>query len=137
MRQRSGHPAAADNISGPLWDSAAGQRSDKRLVIEYPGPPGQCQAMTRLLFLTTALALASTVANAACFADYKAKRDDPLRLHYGVAEIRGDCAPGPAAEELQPRLDAAGWELLNIVSVFGDEGLEERKDSAGEFHLRF
>ena len=84
-----------------------------------------------------ATGLAASSASAACYADYKAKRDDPLRLHYGVAEIRGDCAPGPAAEELAPRLAAGGWELLNVVSVFGDEGLEERRDSAGDYHLRF
>lgn len=92
--------------------------------------------MTRLL-LSLAFVLAAQVASAACYADYKAKRDDPLRLHYGVAEISGDCAPGAAAEELRPRLSAAGWELLNVVSVFDETGLEEREDSAGEYHLRF
>mgnify|MGYP001545456809 CR=1 FL=1 len=92
--------------------------------------------MTRLL-PSLLFALAAGPASAACFADYKAKRDDPLRLHYGVAEIRGDCAPGPAADELRPRLAAAGWELLNIVSVFDETGLEERKESAGDYNLRF
>ncbi len=91
----------------------------------------------RLPLFILLLAFAAAPAGAACFADYKAKRDDPLRLHYGVAEIRGDCAPGPAADELRPRLAAAGWELLNILSVFGEDGLEEREESAGEFHLRF
>ncbi len=93
--------------------------------------------MIRTLSLSLVLVAAASGASAACFADYKAKRDDPLRLHYGVAEIRGDCAPGPAAEELRPRLDSAGWELLNIVSVFDDSGLSEREESAGEFYLRF
>lgn len=95
--------------------------------------------MTRHLLLPLLLAVIATgaPAEAACFADYKAKRDDPLRLHYGVAEIREDCAVEAAAEELRPRLSEAGWELLNIVSVFDDEGLEEREESAGEFYLRF
>ena len=86
---------------------------------------------------TLALLILGTAAQADCFADYKAKRDDPLRLHYGVAQITGDCAPGPAADELAPRLDAGGWQLLNVVSTFDEAGLEERKDSAGEFFLRF
>ena len=79
---------------------------------------------TLLLYgLLMALALSPGVAAAACFADYKAKQDNPLRLHYGVAELRGDCARGPAARELEPRLSQAGWTLLNVVSVFGPEGL--------------
>lgn len=76
-------------------------------------------------------------AEAACYADYKAKRDDPLRLHYGVAQVTGSCDPDAATDELAPRLQAAGWALLNVVSVFDETGLEEREDSAGEFYLRF
>ncbi len=106
------------------------------MVIEYRNGPGQFARMTRFT-LALLISLVAGQASAACFADYKAKRDDPLRLHYGVAEIRGDCAPGAAADELRPRLAAGGWELLNIVSVFGDDGLDEREESAGEFYLRF
>ncbi|WP_371061054.1 hypothetical protein [Rhodosalinus sp. 5P4] len=87
--------------------------------------------------LLIATALAATPAAAQCFADYKAKQDAPLRLHYGTAEIAGQCTPAAAAEALAPRLAAAGWTLLNVVSVFGPEGLAERKESAGAFHLRF
>ena len=82
------------------------------------------------------LALASP-ASAQCLADYKAKRDDPLRLHYGVAQI-ASCGDRRAARaELAPRLAAGGWKLLNIVSTFGPDGLNERKASAGEFFLRY
>lgn len=87
--------------------------------------------------LLAALALPSGAVAAECYADYKAKQDNPLRLHYGVAELRGDCARGPAARELGTRLSRGGWTLLNVVSVFGPEGLAERKDSAGPFYLRF
>lgn len=83
------------------------------------------------------LALAGQ-AQAACYADYKAKQDDPLRLHYGVAQIPdGACSKGGAKKALAPRLKANGWKLLNVISVFGDEGLDERKSSAGEYFLRF
>ena len=76
-------------------------------------------------------------AQADCFADYKAKQDSPLRLHYGVAQINGDCSKKAAAAELAPRLAAQGWTLLNVVSVFDAGGLDERKASAGTYYLRF
>lgn len=76
-------------------------------------------------------------ARAECYADYKAKQDAPLRLHYGVAQIGGECSPAAAKAELEPRLAAEGWILLNVLSVFGAEGLQERKDSAGQYFLRY
>jgi hypothetical protein len=78
-------------------------------------------------------------ASADCYADYKAKQDDPLRLHYGVAQVSdGACGDaGAAAGELAPRLSADGWTLLNVVSTFGPEGLDERKASAGDYFLRY
>lgn len=96
--------------------------------------------MKNALPLLTALAVALTLpslAAAECYADYKAKQDDPLRLHYGVAQVKGACETAQAEAELTPRLAAEGWTLLNVLSVFGDEGLDQRKDSAGKFHLRF
>lgn len=87
--------------------------------------------------LATALFLALTLpASADCFADYKAKQDNPLRLHYGVAQVSA-CDKKGARAELEPRLAAAGWTLLKVLSVFGPEGLEERKDSAGDYFLRY
>ena len=93
----------------------------------------------RSLSLTTALlmALALPAHAAGCYADYKAKQDNPLRLHYGVAQINGPCSARAARAELQRRLAAQGWTLLNVLSVFGDEGLAQRKDSAGPNYLRF
>ncbi|MBE2275024.1 MAG: hypothetical protein IAE87_01880 [Rhodobacteraceae bacterium] len=85
--------------------------------------------------LTFALALP---AGAECYADYKAKKDDPLQLHYGVAQVAdGNCSPGAAAGELAPRLASAGWTLLNVLSTFGSDGLGERKASAGDYFLRY
>lgn len=81
--------------------------------------------------------MAAGPAGAACYADYKAKRDDPLRLHYGVAELRGACSAESAAEELAPRLAADDWQLLNVLGVFEEAGLEERRDSAGDYFLRY
>ena len=92
--------------------------------------------MLRLPLAAAALLLLTLPAGAECYADYKAKQDDPLRLHYGVAQVSA-CDKGGAEAELQPRLASAGWTLLNVLSVFGPEGLEERKGSAGDYFLRY
>ena len=94
---------------------------------------------TRSLIFAALMALAlAAPASAECYADYKAKQDNPLRLHYGVAQVSdGNCSPGAAQGELKPRLASAGWTLLNVLATFGPEGLGERQASAGEFYLRY
>ena len=93
--------------------------------------------MRLLTCLTLGLAFASPAA-AECFADYKAKQDDPLRLHYGVAQVlETACSPDAAERELAPRLAQEGWTLLNVLATFGPEGLDERKASAGAYFLRY
>lgn len=81
--------------------------------------------------------LLAAPAHGACFADYKAKRDDPLNLHYGVARVTEPCDAASAAKQLAPRLRDAGWQLLTVVSVFDQSGLNERESRAGDFYLRF
>jgi hypothetical protein len=93
--------------------------------------------MKQLLPLILVCLLGGTAAQAACFADYKAKQDNPLRLHYGVAEVTGECSKPNAAAEISPRLASDGWALLTIVGVFDANGLDSRKDSAGEYFLRY
>ncbi len=93
------------------------------------------------LFLATFIAatLMAQASLAACFADYKAKRDGPLRLHYGVVELpEAACTDSAAAARaISSRIARDGWTLLNVMSIFGRDGLEERKASAGEFYLRY
>jgi hypothetical protein len=94
----------------------------------------------RLLALGLALALAVAFpATAQCYADYKAKQDNPLRLQYGVAELPASACGDAraAAAHLTPRLERDGWILLQIVSTFGPEGLESRRGDAGRFFLRY
>lgn len=94
--------------------------------------------MNRPILATLFAATVASQAAAECYADYKAKRDDPLTLRYGVSQVSdANCSPGAAAGELAPRLAGDGWTLLNVLSTFGPEGLEERKASAGEFFLRY
>lgn len=90
--------------------------------------------MKQLILTLSALIALSLPADAGCFVDYKAKKDDPLRLHYGVAEV---ACGGDAYSELADRLAANGWTLLAIVSSFDETGLAERQDSAANYFLRF
>ncbi len=83
--------------------------------------------------------LAATAADAECFADYKAKQDDPLRLHYGVIELP-DAACGSrdaARREVAQRMGRDGWQLLSIDGIFGEEEANARKQSAGKYFLRY
>lgn len=93
-----------------------------------------------LISVALGLILSMTAANAACYVDYKAKKDDPLRLHYGVMQVgEAACTNGPAAAagEVAGRLKGGGWTLLNVVSAFSEDGLEKRKASAADYFLRF
>lgn len=77
-------------------------------------------------------------ADATCYADYKAKTDNPLRLHYGVIRLPAEACSVPAARAvIEARIGGDGWQLLNVLSVFDDSGLAERKDSAGQYFLRY
>ena len=90
------------------------------------------------LGLAAVLSLASSPLHAACFADYKAKMDDPLRLHYGVVELNEeDCDPDLAFDIIAPRTQAHGWQLLEVMSLFDETGLETRRADAGQYYLSF
>ena len=94
--------------------------------------------MRSALALALILGLSAAPASAACYADYKAKQDNPLRLHYGVIQVPDRaCDPGAAARVIARRIAGDGWELLNVLGVFGDEGLAGRRASAGQFFLRY
>ena len=91
--------------------------------------------------LAALFALAGLPAAADCYADYKAKRDAPLKLHYGVIALpdRACGSVEAAAAEIAPRIAVDGWTLLTVVSVFGDAelGQGEKRENAGEFYLRY
>lgn len=93
--------------------------------------------MKRIALSLLMVCALSTGAAAQCYVDYKAKKDDPLRLHYGVAQVNGACSTQNAQRQLSQRLQRNGWTLLNVMAVFGPEGLNERRNSAGSYYLRF
>jgi hypothetical protein len=76
--------------------------------------------------------------HAACFADYRASAENPLRLHYGVMELSQEqCTLDAVRGEISRRLSANGWQLLQVVSVFGEDELNQREADAREFFLRY
>ena len=80
-------------------------------------------------------------ANAACYADYKARKYNPFKLHYGVLLLYTEnCVDETASvtkSRVYFRLEQVGWRLLNVIDVFNDSGLNERKEIAGEYYLKF
>ncbi|MDE0591052.1 hypothetical protein OU789_14030 [Halocynthiibacter sp. C4] len=93
--------------------------------------------MMKHIVFTLAL-LCAAPASAACYADYKAKRDDPLRLHYGVVELaEQNCKKAKAGDAISKRISKDGWTLLTVISVFDQSGLNAKKESAGDYFLRY
>lgn len=94
--------------------------------------------IAQIATLAAIISSGALMAHAACYVDYKAKRDNPLQLHYGVIELSDDaCASGATAAQISARIAADGWLLLNVLSQFGSEGLEQRRESAGQYYLRY
>lgn len=100
---------------------------------------GGMKHVARLSLSALALIFGLQAAQAACYADYQAKRDNPLRLHYGVIELP-DAACGTAAsvrKTISERIARDGWKLLKVKSVFEADGLEKRRKDAGSNFLRY
>lgn len=53
-----------------------------------------------------------------CRVEYKAKKDNPLRLDHGFVDIPAAlCNPMAAEAEVRARLAQQGWILLAIVAI--------------------
>lgn len=112
-------PGGAGNNAGALADNGA---AAARLLLPSPAAPAQGGAMTKrriLPLLALVSCLAAGMADAACQVQYKAKRDNPLKLDFGTASLPDEaCASeAAAAAALAPRLAEKGWTLLAIVSI--------------------
>lgn len=93
--------------------------------------------MMKTALVILALCVA-TPASAACYADYKAKQDSPLRLHYGVIELPDNaCSAKAARQRISQRIARGGWSLLEVMSTFDESGLNTRRARAGEFFLKY
>lgn len=76
--------------------------------------------MKRLLITPVAaiaLLLGAEAAHAACTVEYKAKRDNPLKLFHDVAQVNGDCNIAAVTQKLEKRLAKKGQTLLKVLSV--------------------
>ncbi|MEZ5776892.1 MAG: hypothetical protein R3E44_00875 [Paracoccaceae bacterium] len=75
------------------------------------------------LTVSAVLAAGGTAMAAPCLVEYKAKKDKPLRLNFGTAELpaKACASKKAAASALAPILAQQGWTLLAIVSILGGE----------------
>lgn len=91
----------------------------QQMRILCPMNPKNVRAMKHFLVpLGLVLALTATQASAACSVNYKAKRDNPLRLEYGTTSVPDSACTAAAAQPIvAEQLAQRGWTLLSIVSV--------------------
>ena len=93
-------------------------------------PPVWTAFMPRIwMILSLCLTLVAAPVSAACYADYKAKQDGPLRLHYGVIEL-DDSLCGDrsrAAAEISRRIAGDGWQLLSVVGILDADAAERKR----------
>jgi len=93
--------------------------------------------------MTFALALGATLAlalpaSAACYAEYRASRQNPVQLAYGLAEIRGGaCNAQAAAQYLQARLAQSGWTLQNVLSTVDSNSAPANAGYTGGHYLSY
>lgn len=96
--------------------------------------------MTRashIAFIVTAvLALSAAAARAECIVDYKAKRDGPLQLHYGVIQL-DDAECEDPAQAVAERIAVDGWTLLTVMGPLSEAEAQERQGDAGAYYLRY
>jgi hypothetical protein len=69
------------------------------------------------LLVSVLFSMAPALASAACYAEYKAKRNNPLKLVYDVARISGPCTVSSASAQLKSKLAKRGLTLLKVMSV--------------------
>lgn len=83
-----------------------------------------------------AVALAAPGAAAAdCYVHYKAKRDVPYGLHYGIVRVTGSCPSSPA-RTVQSQIASRGWALLGVVKVTTAPPTATEVSSAGPHYYR-
>lgn len=144
MEPRCALPLLPRNNGALLCDNKPPNRP---LLLNFSPGPVHAPGMTRTRFLRLILAApllafalsAAAPAQADCYADYKAKKESPLRLSYGVIQLSGGACSSPAAArpEVAGRIAKGGWTLLAVLSIFGPEGLAQRKANAGADYLRY
>lgn len=88
--------------------------------------------------LTAAVLAIALVGPAAaeCYVEYKARRDAPFRLHYGIIRL-DDAACRNPAPAIARRIARDGWQLLTVMGNLSRAEAERRKADAGAYYLRY
>ena len=106
--------------NGPLLSDNAAETGPEILNISRSWRMfRRMKQIARIISLALWLALAAGAAQASCVVEYKAKRDNPLELFYGTAQVGGDCSQADATERLRAQLAQQGLTLLKVLSVTG------------------
>jgi len=110
-------PVQTGNDGTMLSDNIALPAVLPRQVIEWPTGSAHLVRMNRIA-PTIAAAIGALLfagpAQAACQVEYKAKRDNPLKLYHDVTTVDAPCASAEAA--LRAQLAARGLTLLKVLS---------------------
>ncbi len=101
------------------------------------GRPIMYPALLRRLAAASILVLLAfpSAAAADCYVHYKAKRNSPYGLHYGIVALSGNCPSSPAGV-VQSRISSGGWTILNVVKVTSSPPSSTEKRSAGSHYYR-
>ncbi len=96
--------------------------------------------MTRIIMVATFLFSICLYTHASannCFILYKAKKDNPLRLHVGIMEIERQCVDTDIEVLSQQRLKPDGWSLLQIVNRLQKIDTKKLESDLGEYFLKY
>jgi hypothetical protein len=72
-----------------------------------------------------------------CFVLYKAKKNNPLKLHLGLMQINETCTMKDIGTKINNRLNSNGWTLLQIVKANENVKIEKMKRDLGEYFLKY
>jgi hypothetical protein len=72
-----------------------------------------------------------------CFVLYKAKKDNPLKLHLGLIQINGQCSDHDVESITNKRLSSTGWKLLQIVTASGNIDTKKMESDLGDYFLKY
>ena len=90
-----------------------------------------------LAFIIVLFSNSLVLADDKCFYEYKAKKDDPLRLHVGILETNQTCDLNTELGKLQSRLETGGWRLIQVVKSFDKRPSDEQLQKYGQFIFKY
>lgn len=72
-----------------------------------------------------------------CFVLYKAKKNNPLKLHLGLMQVNEPCSGNSLEIVVSNRLKPSGWLLLKIVNTTESIETEKMKSDLGDYFLKY